>query len=200
LDSKAQKEDTAVIGKAKKDDAIPMLSVSPQNVAVVPTRKIQSQYDKIKEATESVQKCIDPIQRELLSMVSDCEKVRKEYQELLEKAGNPALTEEAKKKVKAEADEKLGALKQKELAVLDFKTNSENRISKMIEEENVKNVIVIKQKIGEIAKAKGISVVVDGDNPVILFSADALDITEIVITVLNADQPKIIVTESPVKK
>ncbi|MDR1906664.1 MAG: OmpH family outer membrane protein [Puniceicoccales bacterium] len=183
-------------GKTKADTPSASVSAMSKNkdIAVVHSLKIKSEYYKVKEFNDALAKNIDAVQKELFSMASDFDRIRKEYQELIDKSENPALTEEAKKKVRGEADDKLGILKQKENAILDFKTNSESRISKMGSEESVKIATVIRQKIGDVAKARGIAFVLDGDNPVVFYATDTLDITDNVIATLNADQPKPVIT------
>jgi Skp family chaperone for outer membrane proteins len=175
------------LGKAKAAPSVPLLS---KDIAIVRTSKIQSEYYRVKEVNDILEKNIDAVKKELASMVSDFDKTRKEYQELVDKSENPALTEEAKKKLKAEAEDKLIALKQKENAIRDFQTNSEKRISKMASDEGAKIVTTIRQKIETIAKALGIPCVLDSDAPGILYAADGLDITDRIIEALNADQPK----------
>jgi Skp family chaperone for outer membrane proteins len=172
----------------------PAVSVSSvpesKSLGVVHFLKIKDECHKVKEFNETLKKNVEAVQKEMVSMASDLEKVGKEYQELADKAANPALTEEARKNIKTEAEAKLMVLRQKENALRDFGTNSEKRISKMGSEENAKILEMIRQKIKEIAQAQGFSIVVDADSPIVFYAADGLDITGPVIEVLNADQPK----------
>ncbi|MDR1591183.1 MAG: OmpH family outer membrane protein [Puniceicoccales bacterium] len=185
-------------GKTASDSGKVSLSASLpfKDIAIVHTSRIKDKYYKVKELNDILGKNIDAVQKELLSMASDFDKTRKEYQELIDRSENPALTEEAKKKVKTEAEDKLIALKQKENAILDFKTNSENRISKLSSEEGAKIVTMIRQKIENIAKTQGILCVLDSDSPGVLYGEDSLDITDNVIGALNADQPKPVTSSS----
>ncbi|MDR0741114.1 MAG: OmpH family outer membrane protein [Puniceicoccales bacterium] len=176
---------------------VPSVSVSSASwngkIAVVHFTKIKDEYHRVKELNETLAKNVEAVQKELLSMVSDFEKAGKEYRELVDKAANPALTDEAKKKIKAEADDKLMILQQKENALLDFKTNSEKRITKIGSEESAKILTTVRQKAGEVAKEQGFSIVLDADNPMVIYSEDSLDITDSVLKALNADQPKPVV-------
>jgi Skp family chaperone for outer membrane proteins len=204
VDDRAKKGDAAPAplaldpkggGQVKKEDAVSAASlipkaVSPANIAIVFTSKL-SEYYKAKEANESCAKAIDGVQKELLSMGTEYEKLLKEYMDLLEKSKNPALTEEAKKKAKEEA-EKLGeTLKIKEIAMRDFKAGSEGRIVKLVSDTKAEIIQTIKQKVSEVAKAKGTTLVLEGDGPFVWFTEGAFDITEDVLTALNADRPKV---------
>jgi Skp family chaperone for outer membrane proteins len=185
VDDKTKKESVSAVSAS-------LPSLPSSNVAVVSSSRISSEYYKLKEGKDNWTKAIDAAQKELLAMASEFEKTRKEYQDLLDKATNPALTEAAGKKAKTEAEDIMEILKQKELAIRDFKANSESRIAKMISDENTKISLLIKQKTGEIAQAKGVTLVFDGDAPTIFFAAVELDITADVIAALNADQPKVV--------
>jgi Skp family chaperone for outer membrane proteins len=159
-------------------------------IAVIYFAKIKDEYYRVRELNDALSKNIEAVQKEMLSMMSDLEKVGKEYRELVDKAANPALTDEAKKKIKAEADDKLMILQQKENALRDFKTNSEKRITKIGSKESAKILTTVRQKAGEVAKEQGFSIVLDADNPMVIYSEDRLDITDSTLKMLNADQPK----------
>ncbi|MDR2812370.1 MAG: OmpH family outer membrane protein [Puniceicoccales bacterium] len=191
-------------GKTKVNTPAAPVATVPKNkdIAIVYASKIQSKYHKVEALNDILKKNVDAVQKELISMLSEFEKVRKEHQELVNKAKNPALTEEAQKKIQAEADDKSIILKQKENAILDFKNNSESRISKIGAEESAKIVTEVRQKIGNIAKDRGILVVLDADGPGVLYAEETLDMTDDVLEILNADQPKSVVTETvtPIKR
>jgi Skp family chaperone for outer membrane proteins len=177
-------------GKTKVPSVPVPLLLENKGLGFVHFLEVKDKYYKINELNETLAKNVEAVQKELLSMASDLEKVGKEYQELADKAANPALTEEAKKKIKAEADDKLMILQQKENALLDFKTNSEKRISKIGSEGSAKILTTVRQKAGEVAKEQGFSFVLDADNPIVFYAADSQDITDLVLKRLNADQPK----------
>ncbi|MDR2200582.1 MAG: OmpH family outer membrane protein [Puniceicoccales bacterium] len=184
--------------KSKKDEVTS--SLCSQGPAVIHSQKIANEYYRAKNLAESLTKNFNAAQKEFLSMLNDFEKMAQEYRDLEEKSGNPALTEEAKKKVKVEAEGKLEILRQKEHAIRDFKTNSENRLNEMRLEEGTKISATVRQKIEEVAKTKGLTLVIDGDSPLIFYSAGALDITEHVLGVLNADQPQVPSTAKTVEE
>ncbi|MDR2807334.1 MAG: OmpH family outer membrane protein [Puniceicoccales bacterium] len=168
------------------------------SIGIVYSSKISKDYYKIEELNALLLKELNAAQKELLSMASEFDKMAKEYHELSEKSENPALTEDAKKKIKLDADAKLEILKQKEHAIRDFKVNSENRIAKMKMEEGAKVMAMINQKIGSMAKAKEMSLVFDGDNPGVFYAAESLDMTGAVLEALNAEQAKSATTTAPV--
>ncbi|MDR0590477.1 MAG: OmpH family outer membrane protein [Puniceicoccales bacterium] len=175
---------------ALKEDGVS--ATSPANVAVVSTAKLGAEYYKAKEANANCASAIGGVQKELASMADECQKMFKEYNDLLEKSKNPALTEEAKKKAREAADSLKEALAIKECAAEDFKAASQTRIVKMIGDSKTEIMQGIKQKVSEIARARGIALVFDGDVPFIFFAEGAIDITGDVLTALNADRPAVV--------
>ncbi|MDR1435158.1 MAG: OmpH family outer membrane protein [Puniceicoccales bacterium] len=182
---------------AKKDNSVAETAKFSQEIGIVHSLKITGEYYRIRKLNETLSSEFNAAQKELLSMANEFQKMGGEYEKLLEESQNPALTEEAKKKRKVQADEKLEILRQKELAIRDFKTNSENRITKTKMDEGSKISTMIKQKMKDVAKEKGISLLFDADNPVLFYAADSLDVTDSVIAVLNADQPKSEIQSKP---
>jgi Skp family chaperone for outer membrane proteins len=174
----------------KKDSSAAATAKFSREIGILHSLKITEEYHRIRKLNETLSAEFNAVQKELLSMVNEFQKMGGEYEKLLEESRNPALTEEAKKKRKVQADEKLEILRQKELAIRDFKANSENRIAKTKLDEGGKISATIKQKVENIAKEKGISLLLDADNPVVFYAADSLDVTDSIIAVLNADQPK----------
>lgn len=165
-------------------------------IGTISSQKMMNEYYRVKELNERLSGDFNAAQKELISMVSDYEKIAKEYQELEGKMNNPALTEEGKKKAKAEAEAKLSVLQQKENAINDFKTNSEQRIAQMRMEEGAKLAATVKQRISETAQSMGLTMVVDADNPVVFYTDAGMDITSKVLEKLNADQGKKVASES----
>jgi Skp family chaperone for outer membrane proteins len=174
-----------------------IVPVPRPKIGFVSSQKLISDYWKVKELNEKLTIHINAAQKELLSMASDFEKVAKEHQELNEKSNNPALNEEAKKKLKAEAEGKLIALKQKENAIGDFKTNSERRIMEMKQAERDKITDIIKKTIETVARAEEYTAILDKANPAILFADESSEITDKVLEKLNVTQPKPVAETNP---
>jgi Skp family chaperone for outer membrane proteins len=186
--------------KAKTTAPAPQqkIDVSLQKlIGFISSQKLIGDYWKVKELNEKLTADVNAAQKELLSMASELGKAAKEQQELNEKSNNPALNEEAKKKLKAEAESKFLALKQKENAINDFKTNSERRIMEMKQTEGDKITDIIKKTIEAVARAEEYTLIVDKDNPAILFSDGSSEITDKVLEKLNATQPKPAVAINP---
>lgn len=181
--NKADVKDTSKANNAKK-------TFPSTKIGTVSSQKMMNEYYRVKELNERLSGDFNAAQKELISMISDYEKITKEYQELEGKVNNPALTEEGKKKAKAEAEAKLSVLQQKENAINDFKTNSEQRIAQMRMEEGAKLATTVKQRISETAQSMGLTMVIDADNPGIFYANAGMDITTKVLEKLNADQGK----------
>ena len=164
-------------------------------IGTISSQKLTEGYYKIRALNQELENSIGAAQKELSTMMEGFEKDVSSFHELKTKTENPALTEDAKGKLKKELDEKAEALKQKENAIMDFKVNSEQRIAQKRAEEGSKITNNIRGTVALIAKEKGISFVIDGDNPVVFFTSDKIDLSEEVLVKLNVDQPKAPSTE-----
>jgi Skp family chaperone for outer membrane proteins len=171
-------------------------------VATVDMEKVFDKYWKTEQAVNGLKARLAEIDKSRKEMVDGLEKARDEYQKLLEGANNQAIsTEERGKRTKA-AENKLKDLKigKDELDQFDRQANvtiseQKARMRKNILEE-------IKLAISSKAKAGGYAIVVDSGaqtyvadptgpyySPTVLYTADDVDISDAVISQLNAGSP-----------
>lgn len=174
---------------SKPTDQVTMTS-STGKIAFVDSQKLTEGYYRVKELNDALTIRLNAIQQELKSMFSEYEKVAKEYQELSEKANNPALTEEGKQKAQALASAKLEVLKQKESAVRAYREKAEDELVRQREDEGAKITDTIKKVIEEQAQLGGYSAVFDIATPSVVYHKEGLDITDPVLKILNIGQPK----------
>ncbi|MDR2377773.1 MAG: OmpH family outer membrane protein [Puniceicoccales bacterium] len=114
---------------------------------------------------------------------------RKEIQEAAEKIDNPALTDEAREKMRAEVEKKADALHEKEMNLQRWREDSENRLGDTRSELLSKTIDELRVIASEIAQEKGATLVVNRTNPDILYAAPATDISDEMSTRLNRRYP-----------
>ncbi|MDR1366929.1 MAG: OmpH family outer membrane protein [Puniceicoccales bacterium] len=164
--------------------------VAKSGIKSVSSRQITDDYDQVKKTNEELAAVLKAVQSELTSMLVDYKETEKILEKTIEKISNPVLNEDGKKKLEADAQVLKVQLEQKGMALNDYKINSQNRILEMKQEKEAKIVDTIKRTIETVAEVEGYAVVVDADNPAILFCKKSCDITDKVLEKLNAAKPK----------
>ena len=171
-------------------------------VATVNLPKVFDKYWKTEQAAALLKGRAGEMQKSLDEMVDGLKKGRAEYQKLVEDANNQAVSAEERDKRKAAAEDKLRDLKATEDSITQF----DRQISVTIGEQKArmrKNLLEeIKLAIASKAKAGGYSVVVDSAaqtyspdpsgpyyTPAVLYSDDQNDLTDAVVSQLNAGAP-----------
>ena len=116
---------------------------------------------------------------------------------LIEKANDQAISAEERTKNKLSADKKMAELKETEQSINDFERRSR---SKLADKQRIKREDIFKEiraVIDAKSKAAGFSLLIDvaaesaNGTPVILYSNGENDITETILTQLNATAPLI---------
>jgi outer membrane protein len=164
-------------------------------IATVDMRKLFDKYYKTDLAQKALKDRGADLAKESTSMREDYKKTGEEYRKLLADAGEQAVTAEVRDKRKKEAEEKLRELKMTEENIGKF----EQQARVTLEEQNRRmrsNIIdEIRTVVTARAKSAGYSIVLDSSadsmngTPVLLFNAGDNDITDGVLTQLNASAP-----------
>ena len=114
---------------------------------------------------------------------------REEIQKLAEKIDNPALSDEARDKMKTEAEKLIETLREKEMNFQQWQEEAESRLRDMRAQMLSKTIEEIKIIVSEIAIAKGALLVINRTNPDVLYAASVTDISEKTILRLNQRYP-----------
>lgn len=165
---------------------------SAEKIAFVDSQRLSEGYYRVKELNDALTAQLNAVQQELKSMFAEYEKVAKEYQELSEKANNPALTEEGKQKAQALASNKLETLKQKESKIRAYREKAEEEIIRKREEGTAEVTSDMDKAIKEDALLNGYDVILRIEAA--SFIRAGLDRTDAVSKRLNTNQPKVAAT------
>lgn len=144
-------------------------------LGVVDFEKVFADYGKVAESQKEFDAFRTSRQAEVEKKAQEAEKEIKPLQEKLDKQGK-ALSKEASDKIKADIDEKRGA-------VLQLQRDLIAELQKKNRELVEMRVNEIKEAIGKLAREKGISLVVIKE--VAIYNTEAIDITAQVLDALN---------------
>lgn len=162
-------------------------------IGLVDMNRIFSEYTKTKEAEKSLNEARAEAKKELDSRVEDYKKRLEEIDKLNKELNKPELSKEAQTKKTKERDDKIGALKELEREIGEFRTSRD----KSFQEQAVRMRDGIVKKITEVIKEKVKSdqydLVLDKSGmsmhgvPVVLYSKDTADFSQSVIDTLNKE-------------
>jgi Skp family chaperone for outer membrane proteins len=114
---------------------------------------------------------------------------QKEAQELAEKIDNPALSDEARDKMKTEAEKLIETLREKEMNFQQWQEEASAQLNDMRLKALSKTVEEIKSIASEIAKRRGAVIVLNATSPDILYVSPDTDISDEIIPLLNQRYP-----------
>jgi outer membrane protein len=171
-------------------------------VATVDIQKVFDKYWKTEQAIAALKDRVTQIQKSRQEMIDGLNRTKDEYQKLLEDANNQAISAEERDKRKQAAEDKLKDLKSGKDDIDQFDRQAGVTIGEQ-KARMRKNILdEIKLAIGSKAKAGGYSIVIDSGaqtyvadpsgpyyTPTVLYSADDNDLTDTVISQLNAGAP-----------
>lgn len=158
------------------------------NIYVVNMAEVYSNYYKAKEAAAQIKTSVDATNAELEKMNKQRQDLMKKIQEIQTKAQNPALAEDAKRKIlETEAQPIIVQIRQIEQNMENMRRTTAQKL-----QENAAGIRKIHmQEISEIiktvAKEKNADYIIE--KTVCHFSKPEADITQDVIKVVNANAP-----------
>lgn len=160
-------------------------------IGLVDMNRIFSEFTKTKEAEKSLNDARAEAKKELDSRVEDYKKRLEEINKLNEELNKPELSKEAQGKKTKERDEKIGALKELEREIAEFRASRDKSFQEQavrMRDGIVKEITgVIKEKV----KSDQYDLVLDKSGmsmhgvPVVLYSKDTADFSQSVIDELN---------------
>ena len=159
-----------------------------QSIFVVDFAQVHQNYYKTKAVVEQLQSAAASANAELKAMQEKLVAMNEELKALDEKFKNPALADAAKEEIKKEATAKLTEMRQLEQSMLGMKRQAEEKLANQQREvfaEHSKEILKTVEKIAADKKADFIF-----EKKALLFSKPTSDITEDVISALNANAPK----------
>ena len=164
-------------------------------LATIDLRKVFDSYWKTKQADAALKDRAADIEKEHKSMLDDWKKAKDDYQALLTEANNQTLSLEERDKRKKSAEDKFKTIKDSEDAITQYERQARTTLDEQKKRMRDSILEEIRTTINGKAKAAGYMLVVDtagetvNNTPVVLYSDNENDMTEAVLSQLNAGAP-----------
>ena len=164
-------------------------------IATVDLRKIFDNYWKTKQADTALKDRGADIEKDHKTMLDDWKKAKDEYQTLLTDANNQTLSLEEREKRKKAAEDKFKQIKESEDAIGQYERQARTTLDEL--RKRMRDTIVeeIRTAVNGKAKSAGYALVLDSaaesaqNTPIVLFTNNENDITDAMLTQLNAGAP-----------
>jgi len=172
-----------------------MPAMGQSRTATVNMAKIFDNYWKKDQAQAALDQRRAEFEKEGKGMMDDYNKARDEYNKLLDSANDQSVTSEAREKRKSAAEDKLREIKTAENTIRTFKSTMDDQLSSQTKRMRDAILQDIRTAVTAKAKASGFAMVVDSSAesingfPVLLYSNGENDMTDSVLSQLNAGAP-----------
>jgi len=164
-------------------------------IATVDLRKLFDGYWKTKQADAALKERAADLDKEYKGLREDYQKSKEEYQKLLAGANDQAVAAEERDKRKQAAEAKLKNIKESEEAVVQFERQARTTLDEQKRRMRDNIVNEIRTVVNAKAKSAGFALVVDttaesnNGTPVVMFTSGENNMTEDVLSQLNAGAP-----------
>jgi outer membrane protein len=164
-------------------------------IATVDLDKLFKNYYKTKLATAAVQERADDLQKDYSSMADDLKKRGDQYEQTLESADDPAVSDDERARRKQAAADQLKQLQDSRAAIEQFQRQAQITLTDQKERMRDNILADIKKAVADKAKAGGDTLVIDSNaetvngTPTIVYSTGDNDLTDDVLKQLNAAAP-----------
>ena len=154
------------------------------NIGIVDEQEIFKKYAKATDLQAEIRKSEESAQASVNERIKAVEQLQAELQAIDKRAQDPMLSENGKKAVGAEFQQKNATFQQRRAELQNFVNEARNTIQQRVGELNKQIIADARAQAEKVAKAKGLNLII-GKAPV-LFSDASLDVTEDVLKELNA--------------
>ena len=167
------------------------LSASAQTkVATVDMKKIFNSYWKTKQATIALENRKTELRMEMKKSTGDLEKAQTDYKTLLDQSNDQAISADERAKRKDSATAKAKEIANSKIALEQFQRQAEAQLADQSQRMSGNLVTEIQGAVSDKATAGGYSVVLNAAaQEVVVFADPKVDITDTVISQLNAGAP-----------
>jgi outer membrane protein len=175
--------------------AVSFTASAQSKIASVDMKKLFNNYYKTKTAQTVMDKEKSDLIKELKGMAEELDKARADYKKLLDQANDQAISADERDKRKSAATEKARDVSSRQVAFEQYQRQAESRLADKSQRMTSNLVADIQKYVTDKAKAGGYSIVVDtaangvSGTPAVLYADPATDITQPVLTLMNAGAP-----------
>ena len=170
-------------------------ALAQPKIAIIDLKRVFDGYWETKEADVQIKERQNDFRKARQGMIDDYQKANEEYRKLVDSANDSALAAEEREKRKKTAETKLMELREIEQSVQQYDKQSQTTLGEQTRRMRDNILRKIREVIDAKAKAAGFALVIDvaGEStamtPVVLYTNGENDITEQVLTQLNASRP-----------
>ncbi len=160
-----------------------VLAAAP-NVGVVDEQEVFKKYAKANDLQAEIRKSEESAQASVNERLKAVQQLEAELQGIDKRAQDPMLSENGKKAVGAEFQQKNASYQKARAELQNFVNDARNTIQQRVGEMNKQIIADARVQAEKVAKAKGLNLVLGKGS--VLYSDAALDVTEEVLKELNA--------------
>lgn len=156
--------------------------------------KVFNEYYKTKLADEQLKSQADEFNVERKEMIESYEAMQKEFNDLRDESSNPALSEDARNKLRNEAEEKLLEIREQEQKIRNFDNSRRKQLEEQGRRMRKRIVDEIREKVQIYARNKDYYAVIDTSGQslngveLVLYTDQRADITASAIQMLNNEE------------
>jgi len=183
--------------------AAPLAASAADRIAVVDLKKVFDGYWKTKQADLNLKERAGELDKKRKDMLDDLKKAGDEYKKLVESSTDSAVSIEERDRRKKLAETKLRELQEIEQSIGQFDRSARAQLGESQRNMRDKIVVEIRDLVNKKAKTAGYAAVLDSaaesavGTPILLFNASLPDLTDEVISQLNATAPAGALTTPP---
>jgi outer membrane protein len=153
-------------------------------VGVVDVQRVLSDYSAFQAAVEKVKGSVAPVEEEMKKMQANIEAIVSEGRTIETKAKNPAASDEARAEAQTKVNELQQKLQKAQVELQQFRQQAQQLAQQGQQEELAPLQAKAVEAVKTVAEDKGIDLVIPKNT--VIYSSDALEISDAVIAVLNA--------------
>lgn len=175
-------------------------------IATVDLRKLFDNYWKTKQADAALKDRAAEMDKSHKEMIEGWKKAKEDYQTLLADANDQAVSSEERDRRKKAAEGKLRDIKDTEESITQFERQARTTLDEQRRRMRDNILGEIRTVLNSRAKSGGFALVVDtaaetiNNTPVVLYSTGENDLTDAVLSQLNAGAPVESAPKPPEKK
>jgi outer membrane protein len=172
-------------------------------IATIDLKKVFDNYYKRVQADAAIKEREADLDKEFQAYVDDYKKGQTNYSNLLAASNDQSLSADEREKKKTAAEQKLLELKSSENTIHNFQANAKDQLETQVKRMRDTILGEIRTAVNAKAKASNFSLVIDSAAesmsiaPVILYNNGENDITDTILTQLNAGAPPPAATDPP---
>jgi Skp family chaperone for outer membrane proteins len=155
-------------------------------VGVVDAQRVLADYTEFQAAVEKVRGSVAPVEEEMQKMQASIQAIVTEGREIDTKAKNPAASEDARAEAAVQLGEIQAKLQEAQASLNQFRQQAQQLAQQGEKDELAPLQAKAVEAVKTVAEDKGIDFVVSKNN--LLYSSDALEISDAVIAALNSGE------------